>query len=377
MTSIIFWNCRGARKKQTGHFLRNIVCSNKVMFVGLVETMVEDMSRKDVDALIGPCWDFVHFHASGRSGGLLALWRNDKIQFEMVRMFDQALVGHLVFPTSEKWCLAVVYAGKDYHTRRGLWEVLSSCIDDELPVIVGGDFNYCLDQCEKKGGRRFGFPVGAQEMAAFLIDNDLHDLGFIGPNYTWSNNKTGNSKIWVRLDRVLMNSVDIQLAPLALVRHMLRVVSDHCPLLLRLACVTPSSGCRRIRFEDTWRTYPATWKLVQKLWTKNDFGRPDEVLNRKCSRTLRGLFFCSRNRMKELDELKVSLEARIGELQLLECTPEGLSPVQDVELRRAAAELNSTLARLAMRWRQRAKARWIEEGDSNSHFFHAFASTRR
>ncbi|XP_020682982.1 uncharacterized protein LOC110099978 [Dendrobium catenatum] len=259
MTSIIFWNCRGARKKQTEHFLRSIVGGSEVMFVGLVETMVDEISRKDVNALVGPCWDFAHFPASWRSDGLLVLWRNDKIQFEMVRMFDQALVGHLVFPNCEKWCLAVVYAGKDYHTRRGLWEVLSSCIDAELPVIVGGDFNCCLDQSEKKGGRRFGFSIVSQEMVALLIDNDLHDLGFTGLKYTWSNN---NSKIWVWLDRVLMNSVGIQLAPLVSVRHLLCVASDHCPLLLRLANVTPNSCCRRIRFEDTWRTYPAAWKLV-------------------------------------------------------------------------------------------------------------------
>ncbi|XP_020680831.2 uncharacterized protein LOC110098354 [Dendrobium catenatum] len=43
-------------------------------------------------------------------------------------------------------------------------------------------------------------------------------------------------------------------------------------------------------------------------------------------------------------------------------------------MRRKASELNTTLARITTWWRQRAKAKWIEEGDANSNFFHSFAS---
>ncbi|PKU65420.1 Putative ribonuclease H protein [Dendrobium catenatum] len=72
-------------------------------------------------------------------------------------------------------------------------------------------------------------------MAAFLVDNDLHDLGFVGPRFTWMNNKVGNNKIWVRLDRILMNSEGIRIAPLSTIKHMVRLATDHCPLLLNLA----------------------------------------------------------------------------------------------------------------------------------------------
>ncbi|KAI0516047.1 hypothetical protein KFK09_008719 [Dendrobium nobile] len=136
-------------------------------------------------------------------------------------------------------------------------------------------------------------------------------------------------------------------------------------------------GNRWIRFEDIWMTYPVTWRLVWKNWNKDDFGMPDEVVNRKCSRTMKALFFWSRNRLKELNELKISLESRIEELQLVDCSPNGLNEEQEHELRLKAIELNTTLARLATWWKQRAKARWIDEGDTNSHFFHSFASARR
>ncbi|XP_020686484.1 uncharacterized protein LOC110102474 [Dendrobium catenatum] len=214
-------------------------------------------------------------------------------------------------------------------------------------------------------------------MSAFMVDKDLHDQGFTGPKFTWSNNKQGSNKVWVRLDRVLMNSVGLQFYPLASVKHMLRLASDHCPLLLRLTNEPANPGSKWIRFEDVWRTFPATWKVFWKSWTKHDHGQPDDVLNRKCSRTLRSLFLWSRNHMKDLGETKIVLEARLAELQLLESSPVGLNSVQESELRKTANDLITNLARTTTWWKQCAKTRWIEEGDANSHFFHSSASARR
>ncbi|XP_028554221.1 uncharacterized protein LOC114580528 [Dendrobium catenatum] len=78
-----------------------------------------------------------------------------------------------------------------------------------------------------------------------------------------------------------------------------------------------------------------------------------------------------------LNRLKSTLERRILELQNLDCSPAGLSPERVAELRDCISELNDTLARLTTWWRQRAKTRWIEEGDANSHFFHMVATGRR
>ncbi|XP_020682983.1 uncharacterized protein LOC110099979 [Dendrobium catenatum] len=373
MSSILFWNCRGARKKQTGHYLRSLISNNEVNFVGLIETMVQDFSRLEINKLIGCNWDFFHVPAVGKSGGMLALWRKDTVQFEVVMTMEQEIVGNVVLPNLQKWGIVIVYASKEYHTRRLLWNQIGPLVSSDLPIIVRGDFNCCLNQGEKTGGRKFSYTIGAQEMADFMFINDMHDLGFMGQKYTWSNNKSSNSKIWVRLDRVLMNSIGLRLAPLATVKHLIRIASYHCPLMLNLAPNELKNGTRWLRFEDIWITYPATWKIVWSKWHKQGVGQPDEILNR----TLKALFFWSQNRLKELGELKIALESRIKELQMIECSADGLNEEQDGELRRNAGELNSTLARLATWWRQRAKIKWIEEGDANSHFFHSNASGRR
>lgn len=49
MTSIIWWNCRGARKNSASNYLRQLVGDSNVGIVGLTETKVENFSRKDVD----------------------------------------------------------------------------------------------------------------------------------------------------------------------------------------------------------------------------------------------------------------------------------------------------------------------------------------
>ncbi|PKU77540.1 Putative ribonuclease H protein [Dendrobium catenatum] len=371
------WNCRGVRKKNTGHFLRHLIASNEVLLIGLVETKVETFDRADVDRLVGRGWEFFHHPAVGKSGGLLLLWRGELVKFSVEVVTEQCVGGRMVLPSLQQWNVLLIYANKDLHVRRTLWETIDSVMAPNVPTIVGGDFNCCLSQDEKKGGKRFTFSAGAQEMVDALARNDLHDLGFTGPKFTWSNNKDAASRIWVRLDRILINSEGLGAAPLAVVKHLPRLASDHCPLLLGLGTSAGALSFKWLRFEDVWMSYPASWKIVHQAWTRSDYGPPAEVANRKCSRTLRALFYWSRSRVRELSKQKDDLEGRIQALQLLDCSAEGLSVEQETELRMVVGEFSETLARLATWWRQRAKVRWIEEGDANSHFFHSMASARR
>ncbi|KAL0919215.1 hypothetical protein M5K25_011298 [Dendrobium thyrsiflorum] len=95
---------------------------------------------------------------------------------------------------------------------------------------------------------------------------------------------------------------------------------------------------------------------------EKDFGNPDEVLQTKLRRSLRNLFFWSKYKLKELNK-------DILNLQEDECSEEGLSSNKLLILRWKLHELNIILARIASWWKQRAKSKWLEEDDSNSHFF--------
>ncbi|XP_020673031.1 uncharacterized protein LOC110092712 [Dendrobium catenatum] len=119
-----------------------------------------------------------------------------------------------------------------------------------------------------------------------MTNFDFHDVGSIRPRLTWCNNKEGASRIWEKLDRCLLNSATLQLLPSTAIRHLARVASNHSPI---------------------------AFKLDDKM--KNDFGDKGMVLQRKINRTLKALFFWSKNKCKDLNELMERLKKDIMELQ--------------------------------------------------------------
>lgn len=79
---------------------------------------------------------------------------------------------------------------------------------------------------------------------------NLIDLGFKGPSSTWTNNREGPSHIRERLDRVLANMQWKLLFPEAMVSHLPRTHSDHCPLLVDVAGLPiPQRDLRPFRME--------------------------------------------------------------------------------------------------------------------------------
>ncbi|KAI0492176.1 hypothetical protein KFK09_026442 [Dendrobium nobile] len=340
----------GARKREAALYLKEVVKDHDVFFIGLMETKMSIINRKDVDVLIGKEWDFYHFSTVGLSGGILVLW-NTKI-------------GNFVITDTSS------------QERETLWSLLNKCMVSSNPSIIGGDFNCVLNKDEKRGGKRFLFTKGPRDMKGFMTSCDFHDVGIIGPRYTWCNNKEGKSRIWERLDRCLLNSTALKLLPSAATRHLARVASDHSPITFK-ANEKERIKFKIIRFEDTWRMYPAARSIVYHSWMKNDFGEEGMVLQRKINRTLKVLFFWSKSKCKDLNELKVKLKMEIMELQSKEAMGNDWSAQDLILLRSKIHELNVILKRLFTWWNQRAKARWLEEGDYNSNLFHNFATARR
>ncbi|PKU62829.1 hypothetical protein MA16_Dca027340 [Dendrobium catenatum] len=140
-------------------------------------------------------------------------------------------MGKLKIVEDVNWEIEVVYADKDRYTRMAIWEDISKYHTGDVSLLVGGDFYCIMAREEKKGGKAFHFTPAANDMASFMMSNDLIDLGFNGPAFTWTNKKDIRSQIFSRLDRFLISSSILDSFQGLKVKHLTRLASDHCPIL--------------------------------------------------------------------------------------------------------------------------------------------------
>ncbi|XP_020675408.1 uncharacterized protein LOC110094499 [Dendrobium catenatum] len=164
-------------------------------------------------------------------------------------------------------------------------------------------------------------------MGEFMDTNGLVDPSFIGPAFTWTNNKDARSRISSQLDRFLISSSILDVFQELRVTHLTRLASDHCPILCSTAEQQRGVPSYWIKFEEAWIGFPKAWQLVADKWKVQDTGSEACKLQRKCNRSLKSLYFWSKNKLKMLNQLKDELDKEIKDLQELECSPAGLSEV--------------------------------------------------
>ncbi|XP_028551284.1 uncharacterized protein LOC114579795 [Dendrobium catenatum] len=376
MTSLAFLNCRGANKREAYLYLKDFVKNWDVFFVGIVETKISSLDKVEINQFLGDECDFFLHPSDGASGGIMILWKAKLAKFTLARSSSQCVVGSLDIFNKGIWLIATVYGNKSFHERRRLWDQLEEYGGMDIPMVVGGDFNCILTQSEKRGGKKFSFFHGPQEMSNFMTKMDLHDVGLVGPKFTWCNNKTGNTRILERLDRCLLNIRALEVIHNTTVRHLERIASDHCPIVLKNFNVLPKHN-RLVRYEEVWASYLASQAIVKKTCSKTARGDAMEVINVKCKRVLKALYHWSKEKLKNFMELKETLKKKIAILQLEESSDMVLSIEKLMMLRSKVYVFNVTLTRINTWWRQRVKVKWIQKMDMNSNFFHSIANGRR
>ncbi|KAK8694177.1 hypothetical protein V6N13_071733 [Hibiscus sabdariffa] len=89
--------------------------------------------------------------------------------------------------------------------------------------VIVGDFNATVALEEHMGCST----VPGRDFITMIFNFDLYDLGYHGPDFTW----TRANRV-VRLDRCLCNEYWLESFPDTIVNHLLCMKSDHRPLLL-------------------------------------------------------------------------------------------------------------------------------------------------
>ncbi|RVW33934.1 Transposon TX1 uncharacterized 149 kDa protein [Vitis vinifera] len=183
------------------------------------------------------------------------------------------------------------------------------------------------------------------------------------------------SPVCKRLDRFLYSNEWGLLFPQGLQEALIRRTSDHWPIVMD---TNPFMwGPTPFRFENMWlqhtnfkENFRDWWSGFQGIgWEGHKFMRRLQYVKAKLKEWNKSSF-------GELKEKKKSILNDLANFDAIE-QEGGLNPDLISQRVSRKGELEELILREEIHWRQKAKVKWVKEGDCNSKFYHKVANGRR
>jgi len=371
------FNCRGLAGPIKKSAFRRVLTLEHPDVIMLQETLgVGDVIKDCLERWL-PGWTFITLDVKGRSGGLAIGWRNSCLKMVSSWGMESVLCVE-VLSADLGQTVKVVNIYGPYNNRAPFWEALFEnpllCGDS---LVIGGDLNFSLGQSEVWGPH-----AHVDSLAGFFVQNLVEkgwlDIEPLKLKPTWRNNRCGEHRIAKRIDRFLVAE--------QLVDRFFQVKqwvgsggrSDHFPIFLELqkGPINPPSS---LKFNKVWLQDESFKNLMVDNWTPFDrrldgtaaFQFADNI--KKLKRLIKD-WSIAKNRREDAELKQVEEDL----LRMYESDGGGLLS-QDTKdaLSRMEGRRNSLLCTKEETWRLKSRAIWLESGDDNSKFFHAFARGRK
>lgn len=371
MISGLFWNVRGVGNSSSLRRIKRLLRLHRFSLLALFEPMIPAARITDIQHQLH--FDHCLFSHTNK---IWQFWTND-LRVNLLDNSDQYLHAEILDAQDIFLSfLTVVYAKCSRSDRISLWASLLSLgqhIDSlQRPWLVGGDFN-AISSLEEHVGRSSPDLGSMRDFSNFITDCGLLELPTSGGPFTWTGVRH-SGRVWKRLDRLLVNhfwsSTDWQ----ASVDILSRTTSDHSPLLLKVD--RPDSHVPRpFRFQNFWLGRSDFMPLVEANWSLPvDFHgsyrfawklkRLKGALKEWNKSVVGNIFYNLKQAEVQVNSLQSHFDASGLDADLL-------------RLNEAQAHYLRALSDEESYWKQRARVKWLHEGDLNTKFFHATTKEKR
>lgn len=374
MLKVLSWNINGMGKESKCKWSKDRVAEHKISFLCLQETKSSITADWQVARVWGRnSWDFASLDAVGNSSGILTVW--DSSLFKLQRSFShEGLVSvyGLWLGNNTKLGIINVYAPQNITCKKELWGRIETEMqsDPDAAWVVCGDFNEVRAADERKGST-FD-PRGARLFNDFITKAGLLDLKLGGRKYTWM---SADCKKLSKLDRFLVNSGFVDVWPSVSSMALPRCFSDHCPILLDSKGL--DFGPTPFKMFNSWMSNSDFIALINERW--ND-ARPEYQTFSKIEKLSRKLRYM-KSLIKDWNATKRKAnDEEFNTLKRKICTIDTLAEISsiDEEVAQERGEymtrLNELLAEKVSDIKQKAKIRWLADGDENTRYFHGIVN---
>ncbi|XP_074318659.1 uncharacterized protein LOC141655479 [Silene latifolia] len=200
-----FWNIRGLNSPIKQNTIKWFLHHHQIGLFGLLETKVKPLSLNNVRNNLCANWCISTNTSYHKGGRVWVIWQPSMFTIHFLDYTAQSI--HMEVKdlrTGSIFHCTMVYAFNNVCERKAVWSQLCAYNKDiKGPWVICGDFNTVLVPLERLGGNSTYEKM--DDFQQCVAECGVTDCSAIGSLYTWSNKQEPSSRIFSRLDRVLVN----------------------------------------------------------------------------------------------------------------------------------------------------------------------------
>ncbi|XP_074292495.1 uncharacterized protein LOC141619376 [Silene latifolia] len=237
---------------------------------------------------------------------------------------------------------------------------------------LAGDFNTVIDPNERLGANTR--QADMDEFLDCIATCGVTDIAATGAYYTWTNKQEPLTRVFSRLNRFMVNQEWMNQFPNMMAHFHPEGLFDHCPCTVGNYEI---GGGRRASFKyyNMWGKVDDFIPTVTEQWNKNYPGHKMFAVIKKLKALKPALKALNRSCYPDIVNNTLIAETRLQELQKQLATDIHNTELMQKEFQAAADLKKLSVARDSF-LSQKAKSQWLEEGDSNTAYFHGAIKKR-